>query len=42
MLAMMMPTILLYEASIWLVDRVEKERKIKDDADKSDDKDGDG
>jgi sec-independent protein translocase protein TatC len=37
MLAMMLPTILLYEASIWLVDRVEKERKIKDDADKADD-----
>lgn len=37
MLAMMLPTILLYEASIWLVDRVEKERKIKDDADKTDD-----
>jgi sec-independent protein translocase protein TatC len=37
MLAMMLPTILLYEASILLVDRVEKERKIKDDADKTDD-----
>ena len=40
MLAMMLPTILLYEASIWLVDRVEKERKIKDDADKTDDATG--
>ena len=40
MLAMMLPTILLYEASIWIVDRVEKERKIKDDADKTDDTDG--
>jgi sec-independent protein translocase protein TatC len=30
MLAMMLPTILLYEASIWIVDRVEKSKDIKD------------
>jgi sec-independent protein translocase protein TatC len=30
MLAMMLPTILLYEASIWIVDRVEKERLAKE------------
>jgi len=29
MLAMMLPTILLYEASIWIVDRIEKDRKDK-------------
>ena len=39
MLAMMLPTILLYEASILIVDRVEKDRKDKED---KDDKDGDG
>ena len=37
MLAMMLPTILLYEASILIVDRVEKDRKDKED---KDDKDG--
>jgi sec-independent protein translocase protein TatC len=42
MLAMMMPTILLYEASIWIVDRVEKERKDKDDATGGEDKVGSG
>lgn len=30
MLAMMLPTILLYEASIWLVDRIEKDRLAKE------------
>ena len=30
MLAMMLPTILLYEASIWIVDRVEKDRLAKE------------
>lgn len=30
MLAMMMPTILLYEVSIWLVDRIEKDRLAKE------------
>ncbi len=39
MLAMMLPTILLYEASIWIVDRIEKDRKDKDD---KDDKGGEG
>jgi len=29
MLAMMLPTILLYEASIWLVDRIEKDAAAK-------------
>ena len=37
MLAMMIPTILLYEASIWVVDRVEKNMPKDDD---KDDKDG--
>jgi sec-independent protein translocase protein TatC len=31
MLAMMMPTILLYEASIWIVDRIERDRLAKED-----------
>jgi sec-independent protein translocase protein TatC len=31
MLAMMLPTILLYEVSIWLVDRIEKEQKDTDE-----------
>ncbi len=30
MMAMMLPTILLYEASIWIVDRVEKDRLAKE------------
>ena len=29
MLAMMLPTVLLYEASIWVVDRMEKTRLAK-------------
>src|SRR5690606_6678629 len=33
MLAMMLPTILLYEASIWIVDRVEKDRLAKETKD---------
>jgi sec-independent protein translocase protein TatC len=41
MLAMMLPTMILYEASIWIVDRVEKTDKDKDDKDK-DNKDGEG
>jgi sec-independent protein translocase protein TatC len=41
MLAMMLPTILLYEASIWIVDRVEKADKAKADKDK-DNTDGEG
>ncbi|MBN9266948.1 MAG: twin-arginine translocase subunit TatC [Hyphomicrobium sp.] len=32
MLAMMLPTMLLYEASIWIVDRIEKERLAKEAA----------
>jgi Sec-independent protein secretion pathway component TatC len=31
MLAMMLPTILLYEVSIWLLDRIEKEQKDTDE-----------
>jgi sec-independent protein translocase protein TatC len=30
MLAMMLPTILLYEASIWIVDRIERDRAAKE------------
>ena len=41
MLAMMLPTILLYEASIWIVDRVEKADKAKADKEK-DSTDGEG
>ncbi len=41
MLAMMLPTILLYEASIWIVDRVEKADKAKADKEK-DITDGEG
>ena len=41
MLAMMLLTMILYEASIWIVDRVEKTDKDKDDKDK-DNKDGEG
>ena len=37
MLAMMLPTILLYEASIWVVDRVERNQPKNDD---KDDKEG--
>jgi sec-independent protein translocase protein TatC len=32
MLAMMLPTILLYEASIWIVDRMDKARATKEGA----------
>jgi sec-independent protein translocase protein TatC len=41
MLAMMLPTMLLYEASIWIVDRVEKADKAKADKEK-DSTDGEG
>jgi hypothetical protein len=32
MLAMMLPTVLLYEASIWVVDRMDKARVAKEGA----------